>query len=375
MKDIIMRYIVFTLIIVVSAFSIYAQEDKEVKPDKIEITAGIFIDEKIEVVSPITLTEIEKSAFYTADGGVYFLVTNTASSGGFYTPVTTDAGGHTLVMKRKIARSWNFGSFNARMQGRKPEILFSAIKGHSRHKATGEYNLAAIRLADATSKGFKLIEGHYGSFGKHVFFKYNKLDNADVASFKLFKERTLRSIAFDKNKVYMDGEVLYKADPKTLEIVKTAVRGVQGHYLKDANNVYTDRRQIVEGADPVTFKILTYQYSVDKNHVFAHEKMLKADLATFEIVDDSYWAKDKDYVWYQGAFMKDFEAKTFEVLKSAQNHSTYVRDKDTIYHSWQKLEGVDLETFQVMKDKSQTYDAYDKDYYYTRGVKKSKRKF
>lgn len=59
-----------------------------------------------------------------------------------------------------------------------------------------------------------------------------------------------------------------------------------GWYTKDKNHVYYDQ-QIIERANPKTFRILEYDYGKDDKYVFYENKLLKgADVRTFRLEND-----------------------------------------------------------------------------------------
>ena len=125
----------------------------------------------------------------------------------------------------------------------------------------------------------------YEIHGISVYYRtengLEKLQNADVKTFEIFKE----SISFgrDKNNVYYLGDKLNKIDPKTFEVVE----GYGITIFKDKNGVY-----FLNG-----------------------EKFVKingADIDSFEVTMRGKYGKDRSNVYFEGKKMEGENPKKFE---------------------------------------------------------------
>jgi hypothetical protein len=108
--------------------------------------------------------------------------------------------------------------------------------------------------------------------------------------------------AKDKNHVYFKGAYSQNADAATFEILND-------HYLKDAYHVYKrpdiDKENfifdIVDSANPRTFKELDYGWYKDDKHYFRENRIVPdVDSTTFETIDWIF-AKDKLYLYIESA--------------------------------------------------------------------------
>ncbi len=144
-------------------------------------------------------------------------------------------------------------------------------------------------------------------------------------------------------------------------------------YSKDKNNVYYYQDKIND-ANAKTFQVVGGILSKDDINVYAAtQKIMGADTETIEIVDDfdqyrDFYVKDANYVYYffQNGLNKIIDkadSKTFEFL-----NSNYAKDKNYVYCRQRsigkisKLEGADVDTFEILSQRS----AKDKNNFYER---------
>ncbi len=150
-------------------------------------------------------------------------------------------------------------------------------------------------IEGASAKSFKLIDHAYAVDEHSVFYQYKKLE-ADLNSFEYIGKYFAR----DKNHVFAQGKIQDKiTDPASFELVKH-------EWTRDKNYYYVNNFRIVE-ADYNSFKILTADYAVDKNHVFYRYFFNKvgivegADPKTFRIITKyRNRGKDKNGCYFEG---------------------------------------------------------------------------
>lgn len=139
------------------------------------------------------------------------------------------------------------------------------------------------------------------------------------------------------------------------------------YYAKDKNNVYYADDKI-EDADNETFEFLRNGYAKDKNRIYKNGSVLESvDVESFKILDEhAHYFKDKNNVYYKGLHsieeIKNVDLKSFEVLGKS-----YSKDKNSIYYETSKLENADIDSFEVFDKYSNYYYAKDKDSCYRNG--------
>lgn len=129
-------------------------------------------------------------------------------------------------------------------------------------------------------------------------------------------------------------------------------------------------KELLEGADPVTFEALSDGYAKDVDTVFLDCLTINgADPETFELIGKDY-GRDKDNVYFWDAVIKDADPATFIILEGpepgrwgtgADRREGYGKDHVSIYFGDSLLEGADVATFESLgsyaKDKDRAYFA------------------
>lgn len=227
------------------------------------------------------------------------------------------------------------------------------------------------RIEDFDPDTFKALNPFYIRSSDAVYVYGEKLKDVDINTFSVLYS----SYAVDKNNVYNGSEIIKWADPdrfklmlpKNTKITFDNETGVPNFrdvfYAKDWSWVYIGVKKIKE-ADLETFEVLNYDYAKDKNHVYRYEKIIEeADPSTFEFLNGSY-SKDENNVYeerstyFPGWKIKWADPSTFQVLEI----STYAKDKNFVYWLGNVIEEADPLTFTVIiwslyfwKDKNHVY--------------------
>ena len=209
----------------------------------------------------------------------------------------------------------------------------------------------------------------YEIHGISVYYRtengLEKLQNADVKTFEIFKE----SISFgrDKNNVYYLGDKLNKIDPKTFEVVE----GYGITIFKDKNGIYTfgknyDKLKIINfkengiDIDFNDFKVISSENPTiyrNKNDIYFQKggkiyPIKNVDAKTFEKINgrsylDNKYYRDKNDVYY---FSSDKMLKLENADRNSVNElsKNILRDKNNVYFENQKIKGLDVNSFKVI---------------------------
>ena len=176
---------------------------------------------------------------------------------------------------------------------------------------------------------FEALSVEYTRDKERVYFKVISpgvflviaLPDADPATF----EPLAFNLARDKNHVWLNDRIQWEADPSTLVLVDG------GRAFKDKDSVhYAD--QTIIGADPATFTHIGSGYYRDKNHIYwCMDPIPDADLSTFEVLGDSFVAKDKSHVYRSGGRMPGLDAATIKLILHDPAGHQILSDKNGIH--------------------------------------------
>ena len=99
----------------------------------------------------------------------------------------------------------------------------------------------------------------------------------------------------------------------------------------------------IENVDQATFEIMTdKQYGKDKNTVFLNAaKIDHSDPKTFSVIGENY-SKDKNHVYFESSIVINADPKTFKILDFP-----YSRDSKTVFCGTLPLKVSDIESFKV----------------------------
>ena len=121
----------------------------------------------------------------------------------------------------------------------------------------------------------------------------------------------------DKNYVYYFGQKVKDADPKSFQIV-----GALGLYVKDDYHVWSEYTDDVIDSLSITSLPLRY-YNYDGNMIVINNLQIidNADPSSFESIEFSNFARDKNHVWEAGKLIEGIDPATF---KYPQNTIRYI---------------------------------------------------
>ena len=131
--------------------------------------------------------------------------------------------------------------------------------------------------------------------------------------------------------------------------IKTQAGNEQGIDIERYITQCCEGEEIKNIIDTLTFKYLGSSFYKDKKNVYTHYTMSdggnfwiveKADAKTFEVIGNSCYAKDKNYIYVERAMkIDDIDYKTF---KTCDDCGCYSKDKNGYYFWDSKIELKDI---------------------------------
>ena len=246
------------------------------------------------------------------------------------------------------------------------------------------------------SKDYKLIEacgnywaeGSYYKKGNEVYYspKYGEFELVKGVNVKSF--RCEDGIAKDDNSIYYLGKKVEKVNHSSFKSIgKLYCSDNEKVYFKNRYNESSSLTEVVKG-QPKNFQLIgdsTSYYGKDDSTVYYYGKALKnADPVSFIILEYGY-SHDKNNAYYNGEIIEGLKGKDFKIIKEALMGSDgmvlcngnkkiensdaitfkviecgYSKDKSNVYLNGSVLKGVDSESFEILswgytKDKNAVY--------------------
>lgn len=208
------------------------------------------------------------------------------------------------------------------------------------------------------------------------------LNEADLQSFSILDN----DYAKDKNHIFHEGLILRNRDVESFRVLP--------HSLTVDNLGAYHSNQMISGSDGPSFRILNAYHYKDKSNVFIYDgvnvvKLNTIDYSSFKVIKEKY-AKDKNYVLYNGNILEGINSKQFKLLqwdysmdpnsvfykdlKVAANPTYfevleygYAKDDKSIFYEDVNLQA-DYASFKIRdrkEDPTATHTAEDKYFYYS----------
>ena len=113
------------------------------------------------------------------------------------------------------------------------------------------------------------------------------------------------------------------------------------------------------GADEATFKVLgDEQYAKDKNNVYYQgDLIVGADAGTFVLIKGGPYSKDKNHVYLLDTIVINADPNTFREIRYP-----YARDKKGVYCGTVPMNVTNIEEFEVIQP-GKGYDSVEKNYF------------
>ena len=263
-------------------------------------------------------------------------------------------------------------------------ILAGSIVNAEYLKENGEiyyempYFEVKSKVKEADAKSFKsfedrnktVMDSYYGKDNKNVYLLGKKLKNVSPKEFEILNEDYIKD---DKNiyKVKLEQVLFFSSNE--INTKKISVDGlnvktfrtlendkeIETNYFGDKNSVYYIYENIdkIKEADRNSFKILDYYIAKDKKNVYYKgKKMENVDSESFKEFG-SFIAKDKNRVFYieGNEDIKDIDAASFEMM----GDTYYFRDKKNVFaikyggkfpdgQGFVKLKNIDRNSFSTL---------------------------
>lgn len=197
------------------------------------------------------------------------------------------------ICLKEYSKYWNIGTKGT-------VYIYTQLSSTTHYNNPNSCTKNNIPNADIFS--FKIIEYPYSKDKNNVYYYNHKIDSANPKTFQIIKE----ILSKDDTNVYVATKKIVNADPETIEIIDDFNKS-RVSYAKDKNYVYyfiqSGRNEIINEADPKTFKFVNYTYAKDKNNIYCRQhsvgkinKLDGADFDTFQVLTNSS-GKDKNYFY------------------------------------------------------------------------------
>ncbi|TSC68916.1 MAG: hypothetical protein G01um101456_425, partial [Parcubacteria group bacterium Gr01-1014_56] len=204
------------------------------------------------------------------------------------------------------------------------EYYFPTLSGFT---ITSDY-VQETKIVDIASQNVNVnevtIAYGYSKDSVYVYLNGEIIVGADPKTFLIigtprFTVNPEMYYAKDTLHVYFDGTILVGADPATFVLIPDVGVDVafRSHFAKDKSHVYDSYfGTLLQGADPVSFVVLNYAYAKDTNHVYSFAPGILgdpdtvplngADPSTFTLVSGqtTYDAQDKDHKYLVGEIVQ-----------------------------------------------------------------------
>ena len=295
---------------------------------------------------------------------------------------------------------WIFGGSYFGFSGLKLAII-SAVVIVFAYTVFGYFGMLFNLQKGIANTGYSVVDNH-------VYYDGKIIEAADGASFDTVDDEenpyTASDYALDKDHLYYSGKIVEGA---FIDELKKVTVNRDTHWINKTQVIYNGN--IMPGANPGDFggfegfagwthsmnndQYLVFSYGVplpavdkatftplndfiakDNQHIFEKHKpiLTEADAATFELLDDHDFGKDKNYIYYLATKLpfavKGVDVASFEILERG-----YLKDKNSVYivhqyESIEKLEQVDVDSFEATQyDDINKSEARDANHYYYDG--------
>ena len=227
---------------------------------------------------------------------------------------------------------------------------FKSDKKENIQTSVSEYNSMASSSPDLVRRmaiaELPEINGNsnYRKDNNYVYYGTDIVSGADPNTFSIIDDQ----FAKDKTRVYSGGDLLEDSDSNTFVVgpIPHDKFNVYLHLICE-DNVWALCYRKIQSADPVTFQLLTYGFSKDKNHVFYGTKIIpEADVSTFAIHDGGKYGYtygyDKDKIFVRGYERIGIIRKKCNILDQIRGY--YLKCDDNVYYVDKLLSGADVKT-------------------------------
>ena len=177
--------------------------------------------------------------------------------------------------------------------------------------------------------------------------KQRKFDLLITKEISRFARNTLDSIYYTREKIINSDAGSAETIQESLKEECTLNYGWSDH-IRDKNYVYY-RGKIVEGADPETFKCISYNVYSDKNNIYLKNTILKNvkenEIIFFDKWDKGYYIRGND-IYYEAIKLDGININDFQYINPERSFS-YIKSTKNVYLYGKKIIGADPKTFKI----------------------------
>jgi len=200
------------------------------------------------------------------------------------------------------------------------------------------------------------LPSHYYKDEHGVYYEHSKLEGVDPATFKVINADWAKT---PRGAVYA-GTPRPEIDAATLQILEHG-------WARDRNTAYYSGKAVA-AANAASLRVLNPDFARDDAHVFYRANVLadakgEPDVATFEALGRTGYAKDARSVFHQSRRIADADRGSF-VLIDNKSSDCYARDAHRVYYCGNPVALGDAESFVVLD----SFFAIDNDRVYFSGA-------
>ena len=182
-------------------------------------------------------------------------------------------------------------------------------------------------LQGADVATFEQVKDWLGHDSERVYYQDKLVPGADVSSLEVVRKPLIR----DKRDYYYRTTPMHVSDVSAFKIIKWFE---DDFWAQDGQCAYYDTVRI-DGVDLPSFKILEMSTAKDNNHVYYFGRVIPdADPATYEILGNSAYSRDKSHIWCGDDLLEGVDYETFTV-----DDMTTAHDKHGSFR-WEKRDNV-----------------------------------
>lgn len=249
--------------------------------------------------------------------------------------------------------------------------LKRAFPFHSVIMTNSRGRVFANRSPEVFMDQLEMLSEFYARHGDEIiaFPYFYVLANVDAQTFEIFEEAS--HYAKDKDSVFYRGNLIEGANPATFEVVTTQL-------ARDQNNIYFERRLLtpiqegvelevlssefmrygdkvfrysveIEGVDAATFEVRGYDYAVDSGKVYYRNReyeQTNPGASRLVGVRGALVLEDKVILEFREVALGDPEG--FQILGKFESREALWRDSTKLYFDRHELAGADPENFEII---------------------------
>jgi hypothetical protein len=195
---------------------------------------------------------------------------------------------------------------------------------------------------------FEIMAEGYARDSQQVYYKDTVLANSNPAAFEILSPTSLL-YARDDQQVYLDGQVLAGAQGASFEFLPLISGRLDLVYARDSQRVYLNGVPLAE-ADPASFQLINPDgtpgdvavYARDNAHVYRADQLIPgAAPDSFSLLSDGY-ARDNSQVYLSGKLLAGAQPENFELIK---DYSGLARDGQAYFLDAQVIKTCDYASF------------------------------